>query len=176
MGWRKYVPYARAQYGIAVTDSEAEHLRAAFFARYPGLRAWHQRQRRVVDALGYVESPIGRRRRLPAVSSSDKEMQAEAQRQAINSPVQGLASDFTLLAMSRIHEFLQSEPVYTTRARIVGQVHDSILIEAEEEIAEYVAADAKRIMETLPLQELFGWQPTVPIVADTKISRFWGGD
>jgi DNA polymerase-1 len=93
----------------------------------------------------------------------------EAEREAINSPVQGLASDFTVLSMVELSRILPPG-----RAKIIGNVHDSILIEAREEDAEQVAATVKRVMENLPTKKLFGWEPTVPIEAEVTIGDHWG--
>lgn len=171
MGWANFIPYARAQFGIVLTESESRSYRDAFFNRYPGLVVWHERMRRTAHRNQQVVSPIGRVRRLPDIASSDKGVVGDAERQAINSPVQGLASDMTLLAIPRIHDQVDSSV-----ARIIGQVHDSILLEVRVEHAEQTAATVKEIMETLPVTSLFGWKPNVPIVADTKIHRFWGGE
>lgn len=170
MGWKNYIPYARAQFGQVVTAEEAQSYRTSFFLRYPALVDWHARMRRIVNGQGYVTSPIGRVRRLPTVNSSDDGMRAEAERQAINSPVQGFASDLTLLAIARLNPLLDPE-----RGRIIGQVHDSILIEAEEDYADEAGSLAKGVMESLPLAHLFGFEPTVPVVADITINSFWGG-
>jgi len=93
MGWRKFVDYARDSYGVVVTDDEAQESRERFFETYRGLRPWHDRQRRLVRSYGRVQSPIGRVRHLPDIESGDEEVRKEAERQAINSPVQSLASD-----------------------------------------------------------------------------------
>lgn len=170
MGWRKYIPYARAQYGIEVTDEESQHYRTSFFLRYPQLQNWHERQRNIVRNLSQVTSPIGRVRRLMAVRSSDPDVAAEAERQAINSPVQGFASDLALLAMSILEDRLDN-----TTCRILGNLHDSIILEVMDEHAEQTAQIVKEVMETLPIQHLFGYRLPVPIVADVSIVQHWSG-
>lgn len=171
MGWPNFIPYARAQFGLVLTEAESRSYRDTFFRLYPGLALWHERMRRIAHQKQRVVSPIGRVRRLPDITSSDRGVVGDAERQAINSPVQGLASDLTLLAIPRIMERLDP-----TVAHVVGQIHDSILIEVKEYHAESTAQIAKEVMETLPVAALFGWKPNVPIVADTKINRWWGGD
>ena len=171
-GWRKLQEIARADYGIVLTDDQARGYRNLFFMRYPRLAYWHESQRRLVNTLGYVESPIGRRRRLPAIRSSDKEMAAEAERQAINSPVQGFASDLTLLSMSQIEE---NPLIDHGLCQMIGQVHDSVLFEVADGYAEEAASLIKATMETLPVKELFGYDLPVPLVADVTITEHWGG-
>jgi DNA polymerase-1 len=172
MGWRGFIPYARKTFGINVSDEEAQHYRASFFLRFPQLVNWHASQRRQVQVLGYVDSPIGRRRRLPAVRSGDKEMREMAERQAINSPVQGFASDLTLMAMVALEhdEFLSRQGT-----EMIGQVHDSILFESPEDTAEQSSEHIKSVMESLPIEEMFGFDPPVPIIADVTLTRWWGG-
>jgi DNA polymerase-1 len=97
MGWKKFIVYSFDNYGIVVTPEEAQDFRDAFFRKYASLPAWHARQRRLVNLNGYVHSFTGRIRHLPTISSSDEGVAAEAERQAINSPVQGFASDLILL-------------------------------------------------------------------------------
>jgi DNA polymerase I-like protein with 3'-5' exonuclease and polymerase domains len=60
------------------------------------------------------------------------------------------------------------------RARILGNVHDAILLEAREEYAEEIAQLVKRTMENLPMKKYFGWEPTVPIEAEVTIGQHWG--
>lgn len=171
MGARKFKSYAKDKYGVEVTDAEAQAYRKAFFTQYSGLLPWHDRQRRTVRNLGQVTSPIGRVRHLPAINSTDDMVVGEAEREAINSPVQGLASDLTVLSMIQLHEILPPRS-----AHILGNVHDSIMLEVKEEHAEEIAATVKRVMENLPLKKLFGWSPTVPIEAEVTISKHWGED
>jgi DNA polymerase-1 len=169
MGARKFRVYADEKYDTKVTEEEALEYRKAFFKQYAGLPIWHQRMRRLVRNQHWVASPIGRIRHLPAILSNDEGVQAEAEREAINSPVQGLASDLTVLSM-----VLVSQRLDRTRSRIIGNVHDSILLEATEDYADTAAAIVKETMENLPLGRLFGFKPTVPIAADVSIGDHWG--
>jgi DNA polymerase-1 len=169
MGWKKFRTYADQNYGVAVSIEEAQAYRRAFFDQYDGLLGWHNRQRRLARQLKQVQSPIGRIRHLPTIDSTDEMVQGEAERQAINAPVQGLASDFTVLAMTLVLEKLDP-----ARARIIGNVHDAILAEATDDYAEEAASIIKDTMENLPLEKLFGYKTTVPIEADVTIGRYWG--
>lgn len=171
MGWRKYQATTSVKYGVELTDKEAQRYRKDFFTRYPSLTSWHDRQRTQVNIGAKVSSPLGRTRHLATVRSDDEGIKSMAERQGINSPVQSLASDMTLLAMIGIENALNPNLGY-----IFGQVHDSILILAREKYAEAASAIAKDIMENLPLEELFDFEPTIPIVADTSISIHLGGD
>jgi DNA polymerase-1 len=169
MGWRKFMVYAEEKYDVKVTEAEAQAYRRAFFAQYSGLPSWHDRQRRLARAQRQVSSPIGRVRHLPAMDSTDEMAVAEAERQAINSPVQGFASDMTVLAMTILQDKLDPH-----RAKIIGNVHDSIMAEATDDYAGEAAKIIKEVMEHLPLQKMFGYKPTVPIEAEVTIGQHWG--
>jgi DNA polymerase-1 len=169
MGARKFRVYADEKYDTKVSEEEAIAYRKAFFKQYAGLPIWHQRMRRLVRTQHWVASPIGRIRHLPAILSTDEGVQAEAERVAINSPVQGLASDLTVLSM-----VLLSGRLDHTKSRIIGNVHDSVLLEATDDYADTAARIVKETMEQLPLSRYFGFKPTVPIEADVTIGSHWG--
>lgn len=169
MGWPKLVLYARDNYGVDMTDSQARDFRKRYFETYAQLLPWHERQRRCVRAFGQVVSLSGRVRRLPGVHSSDKGVRAEAERQSINSPVQGFGSgDLKAMAMVEIHDKFDFDDV-----RIKGEVHDSILMWVREECLDEVLPEVKAIMEAPELLKTFGIKMTVPLVADFELGP-WG--
>jgi DNA polymerase I - 3''-5'' exonuclease and polymerase domains len=137
MGWRKYKDYARDNYGVTVNDKEAQLFRKRFFEAYSDLPKWHDRQRKIVRAMGQVRNPIGRVRHLPDIYSRDKSKAAEAERQAINSPVQGFGSDMCILSMIEATSYFPKD-----KARCVGTVHDAILWEVRED---YIIEFAEKI-------------------------------
>lgn len=171
MGWRKFIDTAFNNYGVVVTEEEAQAFRKAFFQEFPALQAWHARQRRLAAKYERVESPIGRIRHLPDIRSADEGKVAEAQRQSINSVVQSFASDMTLLALVRLSQKFERLGL---RAHSVGTVHDAINFEVPVEELSRVVPMIKHEMENLPLQELFGVNLTVPIQADAAIGTRWG--
>jgi DNA polymerase-1 len=169
MGAKKFQVYAKEKYGTEVTMEEAQAYRKAFFEQYSGLPIWHERQRRLVRNTARVQSPIGRVRHLPNIESTDDMVVGEAEREAINSPVQGFASDLTVLSM-----VLLSQKLNPKKCRLIGNVHDSIMFESTADYAEQAAVIIKHTMEHLPIKRLFGYQPTVPIEADVTIGTHWG--
>ncbi|MET0416583.1 MAG: DNA polymerase [Actinoplanes sp.] len=171
MGWRKFVQTAWENYGIRVTEDEAVAFRKAFFAQFPMLPAWHAKQRRLAHTNGRVETPMGRVRHLPDIYSPDQGVQAEAERQAINSPVQGFASDMCALSMVILAKRFREEGI---RAWPIGTVHDAVNWEIHGDDLEYALPVIKDVMENLPLEELFGVVIDLPIVADCKVGTRWG--
>ncbi len=168
MGYLKFIEYSKTNYGIDVSKSEAKNYRDAFFDNFRSLHSWHERQRKAAKRRGWVVSPIGRKRHLWDINSEQESIRAEAQRQAINSPVQSMASDMMLLSMVQLDKILDPNV-----ARMVGSVHDSILFEIKDEAVDDVLPTIIETMETLPLEEEFGCLLTVPIRADAKVGRFW---
>lgn len=179
MGWRKFKIYARDNYGVDLTDKEAEQWRERFFQAYHSLPKWHSKQRRIVQSMGQVRSPIGRLRRLPDIYSTDKSKKAEAERQSINSPVQGFGSDLTILGMSEIMGNAQYyDPDYVLNKDkffVIGTVHDATLFEVRNDYLMEFCPRAKHILEhPKALEDVFHFDTDVPIVADVAVGRSWG--
>jgi len=172
MGWLKFISTAWENYGVVVTEEEAKSFRKAFFDEFPMLLKWHNKQRMMAHKYGRVESVIGRVRHLPDINSSDHKVVAEAERQAINSPVQSFASDMAVMALVRIDAELKRRGL---KARSVGTVHDAINFECPEEELEEVVPLIKWHMENVPLEKWFGVHLDIPIIGDCKIGRRWGG-
>jgi DNA polymerase-1 len=171
MGWRKFIEYAKASYGIDFTEEEAKNIRAAFFATYSALPPWHDRQRRIVKELGFVRSPLGRKRRLPEVYSTDDFARSEAERQAINSPVQAVPPDLTHLAVMQLSKM----DGFWEECYLVAQVHDALLFEIREDVVDKWVPLIKGAMENMALvKKIFGIEFLVPIVADVTVGEAWG--
>lgn len=171
MQWRKFIETAWEKYELKVQEQEAKAFRKAFFDEFPELSKWHNHQRRMVRKYKRVESPIGRIRRLPDIDSPDQSVRAEAERQAINSPVQAFASDLTLLAMVRIQRMTKSRGL---DCNSVGTVHDAINFECRTSQLPTVLPLIKHTMENLPLHKIFAVHLTVPLVAELEIGKHWG--
>lgn len=173
MGWRKFKDYARDNYGVDFTDGECKQIRKAFFRLYGDLPDWHKRQRRFANRNGYVRSLLGRKRRLPdAMLRGDDPLteakRANAERQAINSPVQSLASDINLAACVELWQELSPEYF-----RIVGTVHDAILMEVREDMLPVVLPRIKQAMEHPRLLKEWNVKMSVPIVSEVEVGP-WG--
>lgn len=171
MGWSKFIATAWSNYGIRFTEQEAQAARRLFFEQFPMLVPWHARQRRLAHRHGRVVSPIGRVRHLPDVASSDNEVRAEAERQAINSPVQGFASDMALLSMVLLDREFKSRDM---SAAPVGLVHDAVNFQIPDEELSEALPLIKNTMENLPLKKWFGVDLNIPVIADLKLGDRWG--
>jgi uracil-DNA glycosylase family 4 len=168
MWWKKFKVYARDNYGVNVTDDEAQASREAFFELYPGFPGWHDRQRRFSQMNGYVRSLSGRKRRLPAASSGrDSPQRREAQRQAINSPVQSFANDLNLMAAIQMTK--EFKPKWF---RMVGTVHDAVLMLVRNDKVAEVFKRGLEIMSHPALLDTFEIELGVPIEAEAKIGAW----
>jgi DNA polymerase-1 len=173
MWWRTFKAYAFDSYGVVVSDKEAESFRKTFFRQFPELEYWHKQAKNEARMYSQVVTPLGRIRYLPNIESTDKELQGRAERQAINTPVQSTASDMLVLAMHMADDCIEAD----YGARIVGEVHDALLIDCPEEHAVKCGLYVKYVMEEIVTQELarlFGVVLDVPIIADITIGKGWG--
>jgi len=156
---------------VEVDDAEAQASREAFFELYPSFTAWHDKQRRFAQVNGYVRSLSGRKRRLPAaMGGRDTPERREAQRQAINSPVQSFANELNLMAALQMRrEFKKAW------FRICGTVHDAILMLVRKDMVEHVYNRGLEIMSHPDLLEDFEIEMSVPIEAEAKIGAWSTG-
>lgn len=169
MGAPTFKNYAFEQYDVPFTYEEAQETRKAFFDTWPELAAWHDHQRKLVRTDGEVRSPLGRRRRLPDIWL-DGFAAAMAERQAINAPVQSMASDLMLLAIITLDRELDPDD-----ARIVCTVHDSVVLYVRHGRVRKVAEQIARAMLYPPITRLFGARPLeVPLEVEMEIGPAWG--
>jgi DNA polymerase-1 len=169
MWWKKFREYARDNYGVEITDQQAQDSRIAYFELYSDLPEWHRRQKRRARKDGYITSPTGRKRRLPAAMRGDGSMDAQAaERQAINSPVQSFANDINLMAAIQLRKEFDPEEL-----QIVGTVHDAILFEVRDDIVEEAYERILEVMSGPELFKTFNIKMSVPILADGGVGP-WG--
>lgn len=172
MGWKKFIHTAKTKYLVDFSEEEARDARRTFFEMYPDFVRWHARQRRLAHQFGRVESPIGRVRHLPDIYSGDDNVVAEAERQAINSPVQSFASDMNLFSMILVNKEFRRLGL---EAYVLGTVHDAINFEIRNDHLADALPIIKHTMENLPLKRVFGVSLDVPIISDLKVGSHWGG-
>jgi len=146
-----------------LSEEEAEAFMGAYFRRFAGVRDFRNELIRRAQERGGAETLLGRQRPLPGIGSDDWAVRSKAERQALNTPVQGSAADLIKLAMTRVHRRLREEGL---KARMVLQVHDELLLEVPEAELETTAALVVQEMEQVhPLD--------VPLTVDAKVGRNW---
>jgi DNA polymerase-1 len=160
--------YGISSFGLArqlgIDSGEAGSYIAAYFARYPGIRAYMERTKEEARIHGYVLTPFGRRCYIPGIADRNMQKRAGAERQAINAPLQGGAADIIKRAMVRLPAALREAGF---AGRLLLQVHDELLFEAPQSEAADFAALAKRIMESAAAL-------SIPLVVETGIGASWG--
>jgi DNA polymerase-1 len=148
---------------IGVSKKEAEAFIQAYFDRYPSVRRFIDETIAKARETGQVRTLLGRLRRLPDINARNFQVRAEAERQAVNAPVQGSAADLIKRAMIDIHRELGARRM---RTRLILQIHDELLFETPEAEAEAARALVKQRMESALALE-------VPLVVDARLGRNW---
>jgi DNA polymerase I-like protein with 3'-5' exonuclease and polymerase domains len=163
-----FVAYARRTYNIELTREQAHEFRESFFHRYPRLLVYHEQYKRHARDHKFVRTPLGRIRHLPLIRSPNREVAAKAERQAINSPVQGTLTDMGLWTIA-----LEHQSGLSAIAPCFGACHDSILNYVPEDLVDEIVTRQLEQMESLPFDKV-GWQPQLKFVADAKVGTNWG--
>jgi DNA polymerase I len=159
--------YGISAFGLArqlqIAPGEARAYIDAYFARYPGIRAYMERTKEEARIHGFVLSPFGRRCWIPGIADKNPARRGYAERQAINAPLQGGAADIIKKAMVRLPSALRAAGL---RTRMLLQVHDELLFEAPEAEADATARIAHEVMEAAATL-------AVPLVVETGKGRSW---
>ena len=169
MSAKTFVDYAKG-YGLNITEEQSEGFRNNFFEAYPRLLPWHEECKEYARKNGHTWSPIGRKRFLPDINSSNWSNRGQAERQSVNSGVQGFASDMCISALSDI---VFSDIIDHERCKVLGSVHDAILFEIRDDYVEEVVPIVKEMMEHPSIID--GIDIPIPIIADVDVHQAWGG-
>jgi DNA polymerase-1 len=147
---------------LGVSTGEAQRFIDAYFARLPRVRAYLEATKAQARATGKVATLFGRIRRIAGLDAANQQIRGNAERQAINAPVQGTAADLIKLAMIHLQRALDP-----TQAWMVLQVHDELIVETAATHAPAVAATVRDVMEGVAALR-------VPLRVDTGIGPSWG--
>lgn len=163
------VEYARINYGVHFTLEQATEFREKFlYKAYPMLPVYHQQYKAMAKRYGQVESPLGRIRHLPLINSRFSDIRSGAERQAINSPIQGCLSDMLCWAMA-----ISNETGLVKIAPDFGAIHDATYKYIPEDRVDEVVERQLEIMENLPFHKV-GWNPQLKFIADAKVGQSMG--
>jgi DNA polymerase-1 len=143
------IAYAVEAFGLSsrvgITKAEARKVIDDYFATYKGIREYMDRIPLEAREQGYIASLFGRRRYFPSIRDRNFAVRSRAEREAINMPIQGTASDIVKIAMIRVAAALKKENLAT---RMIMQVHDELLFEGPKEEIERATEIIKREMES----------------------------
>ena len=148
---------------LGLGRNEAQEYIDLYFDRYPGVADYMARTRSLAHEKGYVETLRGRRLYLPEINARNRQRQQAAERTAINAPMQGTAADMIKLAMLAVDEWLDEDQV---PARMIMQVHDELVFEADASAIEEVCARVSDLMSRVGLLD-------VPLVVDVGVGNNW---
>ena len=140
--------YGISAFGLAqrlkITRTEAASLIDTYFGLYPSIRKYMDDSIAKARSAGYAVTLLGRRRTLRDIRSRNATARMAAERDAINTPVQGTAADMIKLAMVRVDRAMKAAGL---KAKMVLQIHDELLFDVPKDEVEQVKAIAKREME-----------------------------
>lgn len=147
--------------GISVDD--AQGFIDAYFLRYPKVRDYIEQEISLAQKDGFVSTILGRRRYLPEINNKNQGIRQLAQRQAINTPIQGSASDLIKLAMVNIHEQLK---IKNLKTKMIMQIHDELVFDMPQDEKEVFIGLARDKMEN-------ALELDVPVKVDIKKGHNW---
>ncbi len=134
---------------LGIPRAEASEMIDAYFREYPAIRQYMEQTVETTRSNGFAETLLGRRRKFPDLLSSNQNLRTNAERAAINMPIQGTAADMIKLAMVRIDEMIHSSQ---SRSRMLLQVHDELVFDLHpEEEATLVPKILEAMKTSLPL-------------------------
>ena len=165
---KKFMETARVKYQWDATFDEAHRARESYFSLYSGLKGWHNKMKKLAKLNGYVRNLFGRLRRLPGIEARDKFVRMEAERQAINSPIQGFIGDYKAAVMVEVHETIDRK-----KFRLVGEHHDAILGIVKTEYKSEVLPKVLRIMREPKLMKTFKINLGLPMEGELEVGP-WG--
>jgi DNA polymerase-1 len=161
------VIYGMSVFGFSeaagIERDEAKKFIDEYMNKFSGIAQYMRNTKEFAKKNGYVETELGRRRYIPEINSPNFQVQNAGERMAINMPIQGMAADIVKLAMIKIsREYKNNSDI-----RMLLQVHDEIILEVKEEIAEEVAKKIKIIMENI-------YKLKVPLIVNVNTGDNWG--
>jgi len=159
--------YGMSAYGLArqlgIGREEAQSYIELYFERYPGVRQYMDRTRRLAHEQGYVETLFGRRLYLPELKSRNPQRRQYAERTAINAPMQGSAADIIKRAMISLNDWVLEKG---EGVKMIMQVHDELVFEVAEALLEEAVAQIGERMRSAA-------QLKVPLEVDLGVGDNW---
>jgi DNA polymerase-1 len=162
------VIYGMSDYGLeqatGLSREEAARFIAAYFEKYPGVKQYLESTKEEARKLGYVQTILGRRRAIPEINSSNRQVREAAERMAINMPVQGTSADIIKVAMINLDREIDKRQL---KSKMLLQVHDELIFEVPGTEAAEMGKLASELMAT-------AIELSVPLKVDIKVGKNWG--
>ncbi len=148
---------------IDTSVAEAQRYIDDYLTHFSGVKRYMESVVESAEKTGCSVTLFGRKRDIPELRAANKNIKALGKRLAMNTPIQGTAADIIKLAMIRVYQRLEKE---LPEARLILQVHDELIVEAPEELAEKARIILKEEMEKAA-------DLAVPLLVDAKIGKTW---
>ena len=161
------IVYGLSSYGLSrdlgISLDDAQRFIDAYFLRYPKVKTYIEAQIKKAESDGFVTTILGRRRYIPEIKNKNIGIRQFAQRQAVNTPIQGSASDLIKLAMIEIHNLLNTKDL---KSQMTIQIHDELVFDVPTpELKEMLGLIKDRMENVLALD--------VPIAVEIKKGKNW---
>lgn len=157
--------YGMSEFGLirqlGFTRQESQDYIKQYFHRYPGIYEYMQRTRQVALEQGFVETITGRRLYTPDIDARNMMVRKGAERAAINAPLQGSAAEIIKMAMIEVNKILPKD-----QAKLLLQVHDELVFEVDEAVADQLAEQIKDVMQKVVTL-------SVPLVVEVGKGSNW---
>jgi DNA polymerase-1 len=161
------IAYGLSSYGLSQTlqieVSQASKLMDTYYQRFGGVRDYLQLVVEAAKKTGYTQTILGRRRYLPDLNSTNRQLQQMAERMALNAPIQGSAADLIKLAMLKVDKEISQSNL---KSRLVLQVHDELIIEV-------APGELSILKEILPRAMSEAIKLKVPLAVSLGIGPSW---
>ena len=159
--------YGISSYGLSerltIGRKEAKDLIDGYFNSYPGVKVYMDESIKKARDLGYVTTMFGRKRYLPDIHSRNQVVRGNAERNAINAPIQGSAADIIKIAMVRIYDRMKSEKY---QSKMILQVHDELIFEVE-------TSELEKLKEMVINEMSNAVKLDVPLMVDWGTGNNW---
>jgi DNA polymerase I len=158
--------------GLGTDRKTAQEFYNKYFLIYADLAEYLNNVKRVAANQGYVETLFGRRRYFEGFKSSLPFVRAQAERMAINAPIQGTQADMIKISMKKIDDYLIEKKIKSS-VKLILQIHDEVVYEVDEDLLEKTdfEKDVKEIMASVLSTDQ---NKNVPIITDCHFGKNWG--
>jgi DNA polymerase-1 len=162
------VIYGMSDYGLeqatGLSREEAAQFIAAYFEKYPGVKQYLESTKEQARKEGHVQTILSRRRSIPEINSSNRQVREAAERMAINMPVQGTSADIIKVAMINLDRKIAKRKL---NSQMLLQVHDELIFEVPQ-------AEQEEMIKLVPELMTTALELSVPLKVDIKTGPNWG--
>jgi DNA polymerase-1 len=159
--------YGQSSFGLSrtlkISRNQARDYIEKYFTRFHKVKSFLDSLKEEAEKNGHSTTMFGRKRFLPDINSTNRTIKSQAERVAVNSPIQGAAADLIKLAMRAIWDHLQQSNLKT---KMILQVHDELIFEVPEKEVELISSLVKMKMENIAKLK-------VPLVVDVCVGENW---